>query len=146
LTGGLATTLPIAMTLSAFSGIAWYICIELNVKIFMVFKRYRGLYFWSLLLCSWGTFFIPLLSLMKFFQVWKMDLVSVSFILVCWCLMVTGQAFVLYSRLHLIVHNSRKIKWILYMIIFDAIVLHIPVSVLALLVSHGYWMLWITRG
>src|SRR5947207_880260 len=130
MTGGLQTTLPIAMTLSAFSGIAWYISVELNVRIFTVFKRYRGLYFWSLLLSSWGVFFTPLFNLMKMFHVWKNDFISVPLILICWTLMVTGQSLVLYSRLHLIVPDTRKIKWIFYMIIFNAIILHIPVSVL----------------
>jgi hypothetical protein len=138
MTGGLKTTLPIAMTLSAFAGIAWYVCIELNVRIFMVFKRYRGLYFWSMLLSSWGAFFTPIFALLKFFQVVKNVYISSSFILTCWCLMVTGQSLVLYSRLHLVVSDTRKIRWVLYMIIFDALVLHVPIIVLAFLVSDVF--------
>ena len=40
--------------------------------------------------------------------------------------MVTGQAFVLYSRLHLVVRNQRTLRYVLFMIIFDACALHIP--------------------
>ena len=40
--------------------------------------------------------------------------------------MVTGQAFVLYSRLHLVVRNQQTLRLILAMIIFDAFALHIP--------------------
>lgn len=40
--------------------------------------------------------------------------------------MVTGQAFVLYSRLHLVVRNRRTLRSVLFMIIFDACALHIP--------------------
>ena len=40
--------------------------------------------------------------------------------------MVTGQAFVLYSRLHLVVRNQRTLRYVLCMIIFDACALHIP--------------------
>ena len=40
--------------------------------------------------------------------------------------MVTGQAFVLYSRLHLVVRNHRTLRIVLFMIIFDACALHIP--------------------
>ena len=40
--------------------------------------------------------------------------------------MVTGQAFVLFSRLHLVVRARRTLRIVLLMIVFDAIVLHIP--------------------
>ncbi len=40
--------------------------------------------------------------------------------------MVTGQAFVLYSRLHLVVRNQRTLRYVLFMIIIDACALHIP--------------------
>ena len=43
--------------------------------------------------------------------------------------MVTGQAFVLYSRLHLVVRNPRTLKLVLAMIIFDAFALHVPTIV-----------------
>lgn len=55
ITGGLDTTLTIAMTISGFTAIAWYNSIELNVLIWMTFKRYRGLYFCSILGASWGV-------------------------------------------------------------------------------------------
>jgi hypothetical protein len=131
--GGIQTTLPVEMILSAFAGITWYLCIELNVRIFRVFRRYRGLYFWSIFLSSWGTFFEAIFALIKFFQVVQNNFITGAFILIFWCLMVSGQSLVLYSRLHLVVQDGRKIKWVLYMIIFDAIVLHIPIIVLAFL-------------
>lgn len=53
--GGLNTTMPIAMTIVAFSAIAWFNSIELNVLIAMTFKRRRGLYFYSILGASWGV-------------------------------------------------------------------------------------------
>ena len=43
--------------------------------------------------------------------------------------MVSGQAFVLYSRLHLVVRNPRTLRIILWMIIFDAFALHVPTIV-----------------
>ncbi len=58
ITGGLDTTLPIAMTISGFSAIAWYNSIELNVLIWMTFKRRRGLYFYSILGASWGVVYV----------------------------------------------------------------------------------------
>lgn len=44
--------------------------------------------------------------------------------------MVTGQPMVLYSRLHLILHNQLVLRLVLGMIIVDATILHIPTIVL----------------
>lgn len=44
--------------------------------------------------------------------------------------MVTGQSVVLYSRLHIVMHNLRWLKYVLIMIIFNAIWLHIPVIII----------------
>jgi len=45
--------------------------------------------------------------------------------------MVTGQSLALYSRLHLIVRDAIRIRWILYMIILNAVITYIPLIVLA---------------
>ena len=55
------------------------------------------------------------------------DIVEKNYIIVVfvnfgWTCMVTGQSLVLFSRLHLIVLNTRKLRWILAMIIVDCIV------------------------
>jgi hypothetical protein len=131
ISGGLeGTTLPLAMTLSAFTAIAWYNVIDLNVLIWITFKRRRGLYFYSLLVSSWGIMIYALAFLMKFFQVWKNNYVSVAFITIGWYAMVTGQSLVLYSRLHLVVRDKEKIRWVLYMIIIDVFLFHFPTTVL----------------
>ncbi|PNP59905.1 hypothetical protein FNYG_14767 [Fusarium nygamai] len=49
-----------------------------------------------------------------------------------WYAMVTGQSVVLYSRLHLIIANRAKTRWILVMIVTNFCILHIPVTVLFL--------------
>lgn len=130
ITGGLDTTLPIAMTISAFTAIAWYSTVELNIMIWMTFKRHSGLYFYSLLAASWGIMIYALAFLMKFFQVWTNDYVSVALITVGWYAMVTGQSLVLYSRLHLVVRDRQRITWVLYMIITDVFLFHFPTTVL----------------
>jgi len=130
ITGGLDTTLPIAMTISAFTAIAWYNVVELNVMIWMTFRRHSGLYFYSLLGSSWGILIYALAFLMKFFQVWTNEYVSVALITIGWYAMVTGQSLVLYSRLHLVVRDNRKIRWVLYMIITDVFLFHFPTTVL----------------
>src|SRR5215469_2744770 len=65
----------------------------------------------------------------KFFQFWKNNYISCAFITLGWYFMVTGQSLVLYSRLHLLVRDARKLKWILCMIIADVFLFHIPTTV-----------------
>lgn len=118
------------MAIAAFTAVAWYNVAELNVQVFLTFKRHRGLYFWSLLISSYGCVLHALGFLLKFFQLTSNDYLSVSIITVGWYAMVTGQAVVLYSRLHLVVREQRILRGILIMIIVDAICFHIPTTVL----------------
>ena len=111
--------------LAAGTAIAWVYTIELDIVILYTFKRRNGLYFWSLLVSSWGCALHALGFILKFLvgTSWLIDL---PFIEVGWVCMVTGQAFVLYSRLHLVVRKPRTLNHVLALIIVDAIVLHLP--------------------
>ncbi|CAG8904548.1 unnamed protein product [Penicillium nalgiovense] len=51
--------------------------------------------------------------------------------------MVTGQAVVLYSRLHLVFSDMRKVRWVLWMIITNACILHIPMTVFFFGLNRG---------
>jgi len=118
------------MAIAAFTAVAWYNVAELNVQVFLTFKRHRGLYFWSLLISSYGCVLHALGFLLKFFQLTSNNFLSVTIITIGWYCMVTGQAVVLYSRLHLVVREQRILRAILAMIIVDAICFHIPTTVL----------------
>ncbi|KAH8701353.1 hypothetical protein GQ44DRAFT_665060, partial [Phaeosphaeriaceae sp. PMI808] len=120
------------MTMGAFLAIALYNVIELTFLIFATFKKRNGMYFWSLIIATWGIAFHSIGYIAKFFQVITINVLSSCIIAVGWTCMVTGQSLVLYSRLHLIVQDKRWIRWVLYMIVFDAIVMHCPVIILAL--------------
>ncbi|KAI9799563.1 MAG: hypothetical protein M1825_004489 [Sarcosagium campestre] len=116
--------------IAAFAAVAWYNCIELNVQVFLTFKRHRGLYFWSLIVASWGIALHALGFILKFFvEGTPWELYSVI-IMLGWWAMVTGQSIVLWSRLHLVVRDNRLLRAVLAMICIDAICLHIPTSVL----------------
>ncbi|KAG7008999.1 dehydrogenase xptC [Physcia stellaris] len=123
--------LPTAMVIASFVTIAWVNTIELQVRIWIGFKRYVGLYFWSLLLSSWGCALHPLCFLLLDFGIWKNAHVAGVFIGIGWWFMVTGQALVLYSRLHLVVRDKRKIRWVLIMIITNFFILHLPIMILS---------------
>ncbi|KAJ6016596.1 hypothetical protein N7540_011187 [Penicillium herquei] len=61
---------------------------------------------------------------------------SVPFI-IGWYAMVTGQAVVLYSRLNLVVQSRAIQRFVLWMIIVNACILHIPMTVLFFGLNSG---------
>ncbi|KAL8748037.1 MAG: hypothetical protein Q9190_000187 [Brigantiaea leucoxantha] len=114
--------------LAAATAVAWVFVIELDLTIFLTFRRRGGLYFWSLLVSSWGCVLHALGFILEFLvgSPWG---VTLPFIEIGWVTMVTGQAFVLYSRLHLVVRNPRTLRTVLIAILVDAAILHIPTIV-----------------
>lgn len=132
ITGGYSgNDLGLEIAMATFTGVAWYNAIELLVLVFVTFQRYHGLYFWSLLVSSAaGVIPYSIGFLMKFFKLTSATWLSVTFLTVGWYAMVTGQSMVLYSRLHLLNRNPKILRPVLCMIVVDAIILHIPTTVL----------------
>jgi hypothetical protein len=126
------------MTMGAFLSIALYNVIETTFLIFAVFKHRKGLYFWSFLVATWGIAPHAIGFTIKFFQVSTLDLLSSVIIGVGWACMVIGQSVVLYSRLHLVVRDKTRIRWVLYMIVFNGVVLGIPLFTLAMGANSKY--------
>jgi membrane protease YdiL (CAAX protease family) len=124
--------LPTAMIAAAFAGISWYIGIELNVRLCVSSIRRTGLYFLSVLACSWGALSQPVLILLVNFGIWKPSPGSITAIYLSWWILVIPQSFVLYSRLHLFI-SEKKLRWVLYLIVFNTIVLSIPTVVVGVL-------------
>ncbi|KAI4650981.1 uncharacterized protein J4E88_005052 [Alternaria novae-zelandiae] len=127
----MAVDIVVSKTIAAvFLSIALYNFLELNVYIFTLFKRRSGLYFWSFTISTWGIVFNAIgYTLMHLANIPQKNIYA-TFILVGWCAMITGQSVVLYSRLHIVMHNRKKLKAVLVMIITNAIWLHIPIIVL----------------
>lgn len=113
--------------------LAIYNAIELNVLIPVTFAEYYGLYFWSLMISSWGIIPYVLGFLSKFFEVTvgRSRWAAVTLLTIGWYAMVMGQSVVLWTRLHLLVEQARFLRWTKWMIIIDAVILHIPTTVLA---------------
>jgi hypothetical protein len=123
----------IATSIGAFVGITWYIGIELNFRIFITFKRRRGLYFWGCLIGLWGS----LLNQVFGAVLWDFGIVSSVWhampgIYLTWAMMIQGQSVVLYSRLHLVMHNKKHLRWVLAMIIVTAFGIGLPTVVIGL--------------
>jgi hypothetical protein len=133
LAGPLHENTAVYTAIIIFTALAWYNVLELSFLIFNSFKRYGGLDFWSLLVCAWGTALHALGFIPKFFPYGTNRYLTVTIITIGWYCKVTGQAVVLYSRIHIVVRNHTVLKavlWMLWMIIADAIIFHIPTTVL----------------
>lgn len=107
-----------------FLCLALYNVIELFTIIGFTFRRYGGLYFWSFLLATVGVALSCIGFFIKFFGAVSLGYLSCTLSLIGWVFMVTGQSLVLWSRLHLVLMDQKKLKIILYIIIIDAIVCH----------------------
>ncbi|KAH7391859.1 hypothetical protein BKA66DRAFT_568270 [Pyrenochaeta sp. MPI-SDFR-AT-0127] len=117
----------VALAMTAFLTIGVYNVIEVTIAIFTTFKRRSGLYFWSLLVATWGIMPYCLGHFFKFSRITSSVVYNILQV-AGWPAMITGQSMVLYSRLHLVNRNTDKsMTWVLIMIITNAIICHIPV-------------------
>ena len=113
--------------ISAFVAISLWIVIEVNVEIFRFFKRRRGLYYWSLLILSWGISLHSIGYLLNWFEYEKTPWEVYALInAIGWSMMVTAEGLVLYSRLHLVVRNRNILRFVLLMIIGTVLFVQIP--------------------
>ena len=119
-----------AEVFAAFAAIAWYNAIELIVLCFISFKRRRSCYFWSLLISSASIVPLYVGYFLFLFRIATSPYMSVTLITFGWTGMVTGQSVVLWSRLHLVLQNTKVLSGLLWMIIIDAILFHVPTTVL----------------
>jgi hypothetical protein len=113
---------------ASFIGISLYNSIELIVLCFVTFKKYNSCYFWSLLIASISIILFALGYLITIFRL-GIIYAGLATETVGWYGLVVGQSMVLWSRLHLIVHNQWIIQGTLAMIIVLAILFLIPATV-----------------
>lgn len=130
--------LPMAMAMAGLAAISWYIGVEINISLFLLFKRRHGLYFWSCALASWGVILQPLFMILADFDVWKDPVPSLVMIYITWFIMVIPQSWVLYSRLHLLMRDTKTLQIIKYVLIFNSVVFSIPTMIIGTLAVSSY--------
>ncbi|KAL8706679.1 MAG: hypothetical protein Q9201_000313 [Fulgogasparrea decipioides] len=116
--------------LVAMLTLAIYMSALVDLKVFTTFKRRNTIYFWSLLVTSWGIMSHSLGIILKWFVgscPWYINTAFASF---GWWGMVTGQSLVLYSRLHLVIRSPRVLRSVLIMIIFNFCIFQVPTTIL----------------
>ncbi|KAJ5888967.1 hypothetical protein N7495_009008 [Penicillium taxi] len=131
ISGSLATEGDILqMILITFIGLSCYNVAELLVLVPATFHRWCGLYFWSLLASACiGVVPYSIGFMMKFFTHTD-SVLSVTVLTVGWWTMVTGQSIVLYSRLHLVLRDEKILRRVLWLIITNFFLLHVPTTIL----------------
>ncbi|KAJ4300889.1 hypothetical protein N0V90_002977 [Kalmusia sp. IMI 367209] len=134
-TGGYTgDSLDLKIIIAFLIGLALYNAIELIVLILVTFNKYRGLYFWSMVISGVGIMPYALGFLIKFFQLLDPNrtqgYVAVVMLVTGWYMMVTGQSVVLWSRLHLLTNSRHVLRYSLAMICINVVILGFPTSVL----------------
>ena len=122
------------MTAAASLGIAWYICIELNIRLLIRAAR-RSLYFWSCLLCSWGLIVHSIAILLANFNK-RTAYSTIVVIELAWLAYVVAQSLVLYSRLNLVLKNAQIGRYVLYMIIINSVIFGLTTVLLGMIAAR----------
>ncbi|TDZ25370.1 hypothetical protein Cob_v001643 [Colletotrichum orbiculare MAFF 240422] len=142
-TGSISVSQAQAMVMIAFAATAYYNTIETFFSIFTTFKRRRGRYFWSMVVSNTGININVVAFVLRYFGYYREAVFASSIIIpIAWYSMVTGQAVVLWSRLHLVVHSQRQIRLVLAMIVFNAVTMHVPETVIFFLANYHHPAQW----
>lgn len=121
--------IAIKVAMGVLVAIVLYNAVELSILIFLTFRRYHGLYFWSLMLSTTlGLVPSGVGNLLHFFDIGPLWL-SLSLSNFGFYFLVPGQSLVLYSRLHLVLYNQQLLRFILCVIIINTILIAIPTTV-----------------
>ncbi|KAF2463780.1 uncharacterized protein BDR25DRAFT_244746 [Lindgomyces ingoldianus] len=134
--GPLASTVEVVGFI-ALTGAAWFNGAELLWTIFLSFQRWRGRYFSCLVIASLGVLVYQSNVFLMIFGTNVNYYGVIASINIGWAAMVTGQSLVLWSRLHLVCRSQVKLRLILYMIIGNAVCLHIPQTAFSLAIKNG---------
>ncbi|KAL5335514.1 hypothetical protein BJX70DRAFT_410402 [Aspergillus crustosus] len=125
--------LPMSMAIAAFAGISWCLGIEINLSLFFIFRRRRGIYFASCALCSCGVILQPLFIILANYDIWSDGVPSITMIELTWLIMVIPQSWVLYSRLHLLTCSSSLLKTVKYILVFNSVSFSVPTIVMGIM-------------
>lgn len=118
------------ISIIVFMAIALYNVLELAILIPLSFRRYRSLYFWSLLTST--VLGVAPQSIAGGLQYFNLEPVSASVVVqnVAWIMMVPNQSVVLYSRLHLVSQNTMILKTVRWLIVLSLVIIVVPTIVL----------------
>ena len=114
---------------TAFLALTFWLILDVNVGIYRVFKKKRGLYYWSLVIGTWACALSTIGNVLKNLtpqygpKIWPFWTVLING---GWSLYATAECIVLYSRLHLVNRSHKVQRRILWFSIIGSFVLILP--------------------
>ncbi|KAK2067056.1 hypothetical protein P8C59_000823 [Phyllachora maydis] len=124
-----AISMPRRSLIACLQAVAIYNAVELVAIILCTFRRRAGLYFWSMMVSTLGVALNTSAFIINDFGLSPHTILPAFMIILGWIPMTTGQAFVLYSRLHLLYLDTRSLRIVLVMIIITAVLGHLPTAI-----------------
>lgn len=115
---------------ACFLGAAIWNAVGMFPMIFMTFKRLWTLYFWAMILSTIGILICSTSQIISIAAPTVSGMINGVLSCIGWVFMVTGQSVVLYSRLHLLAITRRVLRLVLWMIIINAVTIHVTGTVL----------------
>ena len=113
---------------AAFIGMTFLYFVDVNISITRVFKKRKGLYFWSLVLGTWGCMIDAIGTTCKYLVPNSSYLYG--FYTIClvggWTFYAPLQLMVLYSRLHLVNENTGIQRFVLILILSTLVTAILP--------------------
>jgi hypothetical protein len=119
----------------ALIGISFVLSTEVLVLIFIQFKRYRGLYFWSLMVTVLGLLIRSLGNSFRYGASTVLADAALWLIVVGITGHVIGQMAILYSRLHIVYWNPTVLRCVFITILLQAIFFILPMYFMQPLVN-----------
>lgn len=129
--------------IASLFAVALWLSIELSIQVWFLFKRYTAVYFWMILITTFGIAGHTIAFILKLFVLREHGVGTTFLAKVSWVANTTGFSLVLYSRLDLVLQNSRIPSYVLAAIIVDAILFHTPVVVFAFGLSTSSEAHWV---
>jgi hypothetical protein len=121
----------IKVIMGVLVAIVLYNAVELTVLILTTFRRYQGLYLWSLALSATvGLITSGIGNLLHFFDIGPLSL-ALALSNIGFYFLVPAQSVVLYSRVHLVVFNQRLLRFLLRAVILNGIFFAILVTIMS---------------
>ncbi|RDW67469.1 uncharacterized protein DSM5745_09335 [Aspergillus mulundensis] len=113
------------MTAAVFLALGLFNSLELIVLVCWTFRQWRGLYFWSLLISSFGIIPYVIGSILHYWNIVPLP-ASLTVAYVGFICIVPVQSLILYSRLYLVFYYAKVLRVMLDVIIAVSVSLLIP--------------------
>ena len=114
---------------TAFLSLTLWLILDINVGIYRVFRKKRGLYYWSLVIGTWACALSTIGNILKNLtpqygpKIWPFWTLLING---GWSVYAAAECIVLYSRLHLVNRSLQVQRRILWFIIIGSFLLILP--------------------